>query len=123
LQLISFVAPTSGSERIRALARVASGFIYLVSMTGVTGSSGMESERLAPIIRLIRQESDIPVAVGFGVESTEQVRRVSALAEGVIVGSALTRVIDRAAEGDEAAAAARFVSTLRSALVLNRAGE
>jgi tryptophan synthase alpha chain len=113
LDLIRLVAPTTPPERVRAIAAQASGFLYYVSRTGVTGvrdelSAGLEEE-----IRRVREASDLPVAVGFGISTPEQAARVARLADGVVVGSA---VVDRLARvgGD---AGARLVGELRAAVV------
>lgn len=114
ISLIPLVAPTSTDAHIASL-EIATGFIYGVSLTGVTGvrqdiDSGVES-MVARIKRFITQ----PVAIGFGISTPEHARRIGAVADGVIVGSALVRIIDDA--GDEAPQAARaFVASLREAL-------
>jgi tryptophan synthase alpha chain len=112
LDLIRLVAPTTPPERVRAIAAQASGFLYYVSRTGVTGARDELSAGLEAEIRRVREASQLPVAVGFGISTPEQAARVARLAEGVVVGSA---VVDRLArEGVEAAA--RLVTELREAV-------
>jgi tryptophan synthase alpha chain len=112
LALIYFLAPTSTDERIALATRSARGFIYLVALTGVTGARSELSNGLASLINRVRQQTATPLAVGFGVSTSDQAAEVSRLADGVIVGSALVRVVDQAV--DKANAAAQFVSELKA---------
>ena len=114
LDLIYFLAPTSTSERIAMVAREARGFIYLVSLTGVTGARAELADGLAEFMGRVRTITSMPLAVGFGVSTPDQAAQVSRLADGVIVGSALVRVVDQAV--DKPAAAAQFVATLKSGM-------
>ena len=107
LALIYFLAPTSTPERITWVANKARGFIYLVSVTGVTGERQGLPDYLTALIRRIRTETGTPVVVGFGIGDAEQARLVGSVADGVVVGSALVR---RAGESPEA------VSTLAIAI-------
>jgi len=93
LPLIQMLAPTSPNERMESIARNAKGFIYLVSVTGVTGARTTISDGLGDLIALVREHTSVPVCVGFGIGSPEQAAQVGALADGVIVGSACVRVI------------------------------
>jgi tryptophan synthase alpha chain len=115
LALIHFLAPTSSEERITAVAQRAQGFIYLVSLTGVTGARARTSTDLAAFVGRVRQQTDAPLAVGFGISSPEQATAVGHLADGVIVGSALINAVDRA-ETDKPTAARAFVQSLQDAL-------
>lgn len=99
IDMIYLLAPTSTSDRIATVAKRARGFIYCVSVTGVTGARQTLSEQLAPFIENIRKEFEragrsVPLAVGFGISTPEHAQEVSKIAEGVIVGSAL---VDRLA--------------------------
>jgi tryptophan synthase alpha chain len=89
LDLIMLVTPTSTRRRMKAAARYGGGFLYLVSRTGVTGARKELDTELADNIRLARKASKLPVAVGFGIATPKQVARVAALADGVVVGSAI----------------------------------
>ncbi len=95
---ILLAAPTSGPERVAAAGREGRGFIYYISRTGVTGARGTLPEGLAEEIREVRRAVPLPVAVGFGISTAEQVLMVSQAADGVVVGSALVAVIDSALE-------------------------
>ena len=112
LALIHFLAPTSSAHRIEAVTARARGFIYLVSVTGVTGARAGLHADLAGFIARVRAGTPTPLAVGFGISTPEQAATVGRLADGVIVGSALINAVDAA--DDKPAAAARFVRSLRS---------
>jgi tryptophan synthase alpha chain len=92
VDLISLIAPTS-EARIREIARDANGFIYLVSSMGVTGVRGEITTDLASIVAAIRDVTTLPVAVGFGIHTPAQAAQMSRVADGVIVGSAIVRII------------------------------
>src|SRR5256885_7059430 len=94
LDMIQFVAPTSTPTRVKTIARLARGFIYLVSLTGVTGARRELPKDLDVQIRTLRLVSTKPVCVGFGVSTPEQVGIVGKLADGVVVGSAIVRTIE-----------------------------
>jgi tryptophan synthase alpha chain len=91
LATIFLLAPTSTEERIAKVTRASAGFVYYVSMTGITGSHLSIDESLATSVRHIREAGGKPVAVGFGVSTPEEARAVAAVADGVIVGSAIVR--------------------------------
>lgn len=91
--LIQMLAPTTLSDRMETIARNAQGFIYLVSVTGVTGERTSISEGLGDLIQRVREHTSVPVCVGFGISTPEQARQVGALADGVIVGSACVKTI------------------------------
>ena len=90
--LISMVAPTS-EDRIAMISREAEGFLYVVSSLGVTGTRTEITTDLASIVGAVRKNSDIPCAIGFGISTPEQARRMSGIADGVIVGSAIIKLL------------------------------
>ena len=94
LELISLIAPTS-ENRIARIAGEAEGFVYLVSSLGVTGMRSEIKTDLASIVEAIRRNTEIPCAIGFGISTPEQAARMSGLADGVIVGSAIVRLIEK----------------------------
>ncbi len=112
--LISLIAPTS-EGRVAMIAEQAEGFIYLVSSMGVTGTRKSIDTDLDPIISTIRAASRVPVAIGFGISNPEQARTMAAKADGVIVGSAIVKLI---AQYGKAAPehVARFVREMKSAI-------
>ena len=91
LDLISLIAPTS-HERIRMIARDASGFVYCVSSLGVTGVRSQITTDIGAMVQLVKAEKDIPCAVGFGISTPAQARQMAALADGAIVGSAIVKL-------------------------------
>ncbi|CAA0118437.1 Tryptophan synthase alpha chain [Halioglobus japonicus] len=107
---IFLVAPTTPDERIARIASRASGFIYYVSLKGVTGAGNLDTVEVASRVGAIRRHSSLPVAVGFGIKDAASARAVAQTADGVVVGSALVNtmaeVIERGGESDAAIAAA-----------------
>ncbi|MBI3165375.1 MAG: tryptophan synthase subunit alpha [Chloroflexi bacterium] len=114
LPLIQMLAPTSPDERMEAIARNAKGFIYLVSVTGVTGARTSISDGLGNLIARVRAHTSAPVCVGFGIGTPEQAKQVGALADGVIVGSACVKAIGGSESPVEAAR--EFAREFRDAL-------
>ncbi len=112
LALVPLVAPTSTPERIAEIGAGARGFVYTVSLTGVTGERSELSPRLVETVGRVRAATEAPVAVGFGISTSEQARAVAEIADGVIVGSRLVRA---ASEGGPAAVG-ELVSELAGAL-------
>ena len=92
--LISLIAPTS-QNRIAMIAREAEGFLYIVSSLGVTGTRSEITTDLASIVDVVRQNTDIPCAIGFGISTPEQARSMAAVADGAIVGSAIIKLLER----------------------------
>ncbi|HEY3364790.1 MAG TPA: tryptophan synthase subunit alpha [Symbiobacteriaceae bacterium] len=116
LDLVQFVAPTSPPERIARLARLASGFVYCVSLTGVTGERATLPSRFREIVAETKQHTDTPVCVGFGISSAERVRDVAAIADGVIVGTAIVRLCGQNLPLPElTASVSAFVAELKAA--------
>jgi tryptophan synthase alpha chain len=114
LALVFLLAPTSTPERIAAVISHATGFVYLVSLAGVTGARDQLPPDLAAFVGRVRSATSLPLAVGFGIATPEHAAAIGALADGVIVGSALIKAAGAAAE--PAAAAGRFVRALSEAL-------
>jgi len=99
LELISFVSPTSTQERIKLIAANTRGFIYCVSVTGVTGVRTKFSTKIAEMIEKIRPYTDMPLAVGFGISTPQQAKTATEYADAIIVGSAVVKLIEEA-QGD-----------------------
>lgn len=95
LRHIQLVAPTSAPERIASIARSAEGFVYYVSRLGVTGAQSEVAGGIAEQVAVIRGTTTVPVCVGFGVSSPEQAATVAAMADGVVVGSAIVKLIEK----------------------------
>jgi tryptophan synthase alpha chain len=117
LDTVFLAAPTSTDQRLRLVAQRSSGFIYLVSRTGVTGEQASLSQAAAPLVHRVRDLTDLPLAVGFGISTPEQVAEVATVADGVVVGSALVRQIEtHAAEPGLAAQLEAFTRRLTAPL-------
>ena len=112
LDLIRLLAPTSRRERVQEAVRDAEGFVYLVARLGVTGVSSELATGLAESVALVRAETALPIAVGFGISTAEQARTVAAIADGVVVGSALVQVLEQGGVG----AMSALLDTLRDAV-------
>jgi tryptophan synthase alpha chain len=106
LAFIRLVAPTTPRERMSAIARTGSGFVYLVSRLGVTGERSELPPDLPETIARVRAATELPVCVGFGISRPEQARAVAKLADGVVVGSAIVRAADESVEAAVALATA-----------------
>jgi tryptophan synthase alpha chain len=116
LNTVFLVAPTSSPERIRKIAETSTGFLYAVSRTGVTGEQQELSSDLRDFLRVLRNHTRIPIAVGFGISRPEHVQAVWQEADGAVVGSALVREIEEhAANGNLADRVAEFTRWLKGA--------
>src|SRR5450432_1930609 len=98
LDTVFLAAPTSTERRLKLMAHYSTGFIYLVSRTGVTGERDSISDAVAPLVKAMRAITDLPLAVGFGVSKPEQVAELGRQVEAVVVGSAFVRLIERHAQ-------------------------
>ena len=108
------IAPTS-HERISMIAKEAKGFLYIVSSLGVTGTRSEITTDLGSIIDVVRQNTDIPCAIGFGISTPEQAKRMAALSDGAIVGSAIVRIIGQY-KTDAPEHVGAFVKSMKEAL-------
>jgi len=117
VKLVYLLAPTSTPVRVENAVRAATGFLYFVSVTGVTGVRSSLPAEIGPMVAAIRRATPLPVVIGFGVSSAEQARALGGLADGVVVGSA---IVQRIAEGGNRQAraerVAKFVRSLKRAL-------
>jgi tryptophan synthase alpha chain len=117
LALIPLVAPTTPAERRRRICADAKGFVYVVSLSGVTGERKELSPQLRALVDAVKREADVPAAVGFGIGTPQQAAEVGKVADGVIIGSRLVREAAEADGGKAAAAAvAAFLRETRAAL-------
>ncbi len=112
--LVYLAAPTSTPERLEALSAHTSGFLYLVSLTGVTGARKALASGLADFVSRVRSVARTPLAVGFGIARPEQAAAVAGFADGVIIGSALIHAVDQAEDPVQAARA--YLRDIRDAL-------
>jgi tryptophan synthase alpha chain len=117
LAVVPLIAPTTSPERRGAICESAQGFVYLVSTVGVTGERAGLPPELERLVASARDEARVPVAVGFGISTPEQVASVGAIADGVIVGSRLVREVQDAKDTESAiSAVSGFLSSAREAL-------
>ncbi|MBD2345549.1 tryptophan synthase subunit alpha [Anabaena subtropica] len=117
IDLILLIAPTSSSERIEAIARSSQGFIYLVSVTGVTGVRSQVESRVSDLLQQIRHVTDKPIAVGFGISQPAQATQVKEWgADGAIVGSAFVQLLAEGTPEQGLSAIAQFCHSLKAAI-------
>ncbi len=100
LDTVFLAAPTSPPERLRRVAEASRGFVYAISRTGVTGERRALSDEAAPLVERLRGLTGVPVALGFGLSTPEQVAEAGKVADGVVVGSALVRFLEEQPDGD-----------------------
>ena len=114
VDLISLIAPTS-ENRISMIAKEATGFIYLVSSLGVTGTRSEIKTDLKSIVDVIRQSTDVPVAIGFGISTPEQTQKMASLSDGAIVGSAIIKILEKYGK-DAPKYVGEYVKSMKEAL-------
>ncbi len=117
ISLVPMATPTSTDERLDLVAAAATSFVYCVAVTGVTGARAAIGAELPALLGRLRERTDAPLAVGFGISTTEQAAAVAGLADGVIIGSALIDAVTRATTPDAACAAARSLVSAASAAI------
>ena len=116
MDLIFLLAPTSTDARMQQVAQVASGYVYYVSLKGVTGSGAIHTAQGEAMLPRIRQHVHIPVGVGFGIRDAETARAIGQVADAVVIGSRLIQQIEQQPHERVAAAAADFLRPIRAAL-------
>jgi tryptophan synthase alpha chain len=122
LDLIFLLAPTSTDQRMQDVGRIASGYVYYVSLKGVTGAGNLDTDAVAAMLPRIRRHVSVPVGVGFGIRDAATARAVGAVADAVVIGSRLIQILEAEAQqkGDNAAAVAEagraFMAEIRAAL-------
>lgn len=114
IDLVSMIAPTS-SNRIAMIAKDAKGFVYVVSSLGVTGTRSNITTDLSPMIKLIRENTNIPCAIGFGISNPEQCRKMASLSDGSIVGSGIVKIIAQYGK-DAPEHVGEFVKSMKDAI-------
>ena len=112
IHLIQMLAPTSTAERIKKTCEIASGFIYCVSLTGVTGARKNIGPKIEMLVNQIRTHTNIPIMVGFGISNREHVETIGKFADGAIIGSALLDTIGQSRGKEAVSKAYNFVKTL-----------
>ena len=116
LDLIFLLAPTSTEERMRQVGRIASGYVYYVSLKGVTGAGHLDTEAVAAMVPQIRRHVSVPVGVGFGIRDAETAQAVGAVSDAVVIGSRLVQLLQAESRDNAAPAARAFMAEIRAAL-------
>lgn len=116
MDLIFLLAPTSTDERMAQVAQVASGYVYYVSLKGVTGSGSLDIEAVEAMLPRIRRHVHIPVGVGFGIRDAATARAIGKVADAIVIGSRIIQLIENEPRGRVAAAAQDFLKEIRAAL-------
>ncbi len=114
LAAVFLAAPTSPDERLRAIAESSEGFIYAISRVGITGTQTSLESDAEELVGRLRQFTQKPIAVGFGISNAAHVAAVGRFADAAIIGSAIVSLVEQSASGNEAAAVGKFVRELRS---------
>ncbi|MDE5582830.1 MAG: tryptophan synthase subunit alpha [Ruminococcus sp.] len=114
IDMISLIAPTS-ENRIAMIAKEAKGFIYIVSSLGVTGTRSEITTNIGDIVSVIRENTDVPCAVGFGISNPEQAKKMADFSDGAIVGSAIIRIIEKYGR-DSAEYVSEYIKSMKDAL-------
>jgi tryptophan synthase alpha chain len=116
LDLIFLLAPTSTDERMQQVARVASGYVYYVSLKGVTGAATLDTEAVEAMLPRIRRQVSVPVGVGFGIRDAVTARAIGKVADAVVIGSKIIELIGEQPRDQVAPVAQNFLREIRSAL-------
>jgi tryptophan synthase alpha chain len=116
LDLIFLLAPTSTEARMQQVQRVASGYVYYVSLKGVTGSGALDTDAVAAMLPRIRQHVSVPVGVGFGIRDAATARAIGKVADAVVIGSKIIQLIDGLPRDQVAPVAQNFLQGIRAAL-------
>jgi tryptophan synthase alpha chain len=116
LDPIFLLAPTSTDERMAEVGRIASGYVYYVSLKGVTGAGHLDTDAVAAMLPRIRAHVSVPVGVGFGIRDAASARAVARVADAVVIGSSLVQLLERQTRDTLAPAAAGFIAEIRAAL-------
>ena len=116
LDPIFLLAPTSTDERIRQVGRIATGYVYYVSLKGVTGAGHLDTTAVAAMVPRIRAHVKVPVGVGFGIRDAASAQAVAAVSDAVVIGSALVQRLETQARAEVAVAAGAFIADIRQAL-------
>jgi len=115
VDIISLIAPTS-ANRIAMIAKEATGFIYVVSSLGVTGTRSEITTNIGDIVKVIRENTDVPCAVGFGISKPEQAKKMAGLSDGAIVGSAIIKLLEQYGK-DAAPYVGEYVKSMKEAVM------
>ncbi|TMH33049.1 MAG: tryptophan synthase subunit alpha [Betaproteobacteria bacterium] len=113
---IFLLAPTSTEQRMKDVARVASGYVYYVSLKGVTGAGHLDTAAVAQMVPRIKSHVKLPVGVGFGIRDAQSAKAVAAVSDAVVIGSAIVQLLETQSRDNVASAGGRFIADIRAAL-------
>ncbi|MBQ0931542.1 tryptophan synthase subunit alpha [Ideonella alba] len=116
LDLIFLLAPTSTEQRMRLVGEIATGYVYYVSLKGVTGAGNLDTDAVAAAVPRIRQHVKVPVGVGFGIRDAASAQAVGRVSDGVVIGSRLIQILETQTRDNAPAAARAFMAEIRTAL-------
>ena len=116
MDLIFLLAPTSTEQRMQQVGEIATGYVYYVSLKGVTGAGNLDTDAVAQAVPRIRQHVKVPVGVGFGIRDAASAQAVGRVSDGVVIGSRLIQLLEAQTRDNTAPTARQFVAEIRSAL-------
>jgi tryptophan synthase alpha chain len=116
MDLIFLLAPTSTDERIAQVAQIASGYVYYVSLKGVTGSGTLDTAAVQAMLPRIRKHLHLPLGVGFGIRDAATARTIAGVADAVVIGSKIIQLIDNLPRAQVASTAKNFLQEVRLAM-------
>ena len=116
INTISLISPTTKADRIKSIANNSSGFIYYVTLRGVTGSSNLNVEEISQNIKEIKKYSKVPTLAGFGIKSKEDAKLLSSHADGIIIGSSIVKMIEDNSDSKEFAKIGEYLSDIKKAI-------
>jgi len=116
INTISLISPTTKADRIKSIANNSSGFIYYVTLRGVTGSSNLNVEEISKNIKEIKKHAKVPTLAGFGIKSKEDAKLLSSHADGIIIGSSIVKMIEDNSDSKEFAKIGEYLSDIKKAI-------
>ena len=116
INTISLISPTTKDDRIKSIANNSSGFVYYVTLRGVTGSSNLNVEEISENIKEIKKYAKVPTLAGFGIKSKEDAKLLSSYADGIIIGSSIVKMIEDNSDSKEFAKIGEYISDIKKAI-------
>ena len=116
LDIISLVSPTTSKERVKEIVKNSTGFIYYVTLRGVTGSSNLDGNEIEQNIKYIKSISSIPVMAGFGIKNSNDAKLLSSFSDGIVIGSSIVELIHKNSENKDFHEVSDYISTMKNAI-------
>ncbi len=116
LDIISLVSPTTSKERVKEIVKNSTGFIYYVTLRGVTGSSNLDGNEIEQNIKYIKSISSIPVMAGFGIKNSDDAKLLSSFSDGIVIGSSIVELIYKNSENKDFHEVSDYISTMKNAI-------